>query len=300
MSTTTKTDTVPNRMQCMEVWGGNLETDRAFDMPGLTVWLSSRAYGSGEGGGDVYYISACASGRITRFLLADISGHGEAVSQTALRLRDLMRKNVNVVKQRRLVRSINEQFSEVSSEGLFATALVCTFFSPSHSFQWSNAGHPPPLFYSSARDAWSVLDSQSLGKGLQDIPLGIDTQAPFSISKIKLRPDDLVLCYSDAYTECLDHDGRVLGVAGLLEITRSLRSQPNALISDLQDRLQSLHAGNLKNDDATITVLQSVVGRTTLKDNLLAAVRMFHKARDATQFRTVRRTELADGASLPG
>jgi hypothetical protein len=33
----------------------------------------------------VYYLSSCASGRITRILLADVSGHGELVAGTAKR-----------------------------------------------------------------------------------------------------------------------------------------------------------------------------------------------------------------------
>lgn len=73
----------PNRMQCMEVWGGNQAVERSFQTPGLKIWVYSRPYGQAVGGGDVYYISSCASGRITRMLLADVSGHGELVAKIA-------------------------------------------------------------------------------------------------------------------------------------------------------------------------------------------------------------------------
>lgn len=98
------------QMQCMEVWGGNRSVDSDFRMPGLRIWLHSKAHGGSSHGGDVYYLSSCASGRITRILLADVSGHGNAVSATAARLRDLMRKNINRINQSQFVARMNDCF----------------------------------------------------------------------------------------------------------------------------------------------------------------------------------------------
>ena len=136
-----------DRMQCMEVWGGNSPVDRGFDIPGLDVWVYSRPFERSKGGGDVYYVSSCASGRITRLLLADVSGHGQAVANIASDLRDLMRRNVNFINQSRFVRELNQQFCEPLAQGGFATALVCTFFTPTRSLQFCNAGHPVPMLY---------------------------------------------------------------------------------------------------------------------------------------------------------
>ena len=99
-----------DRMQCMEVWGGNSPVDRGFEVPGLDVWVYSRPYERAQRGGDVYYVSSCASGRITRLLLADVSGHGTAVASVATGLRDLMRQHVNLINQTRFVREMNRQF----------------------------------------------------------------------------------------------------------------------------------------------------------------------------------------------
>ena len=88
----------PTRMQCMEVWGGNQSVERSVETAGLKIWVYSRPYGKAHSGGDVHYLSSCASGRITRMLLADVSGHGESVSQIAVALRDLMRQNVNYIR----------------------------------------------------------------------------------------------------------------------------------------------------------------------------------------------------------
>jgi hypothetical protein len=43
-------------LACMEVWGGNASTEAAIERPGLSCSVYSRSYGSGDFGGDVYYL----------------------------------------------------------------------------------------------------------------------------------------------------------------------------------------------------------------------------------------------------
>src|SRR6202162_143661 len=82
------------QMTCMEVWGGSQLTTRRVEMGGLDAWVYSKPFGDAERGGDVYYASSCATGRINRLLLADVSGHGDAVAAMAADLRRLMRRDV--------------------------------------------------------------------------------------------------------------------------------------------------------------------------------------------------------------
>src|SRR5207237_109922 len=82
------------------------------------------------GGGDVHYVSSCAAGALTRMMIADVSGHGEAVSETARRLRKLMQRHVNHHQQTRFVRMLNAEFAELAQNGRFATAVAFTFDAP--------------------------------------------------------------------------------------------------------------------------------------------------------------------------
>src|SRR5271165_4385321 len=123
-------DTSTQHMQCMEVWGGSQLTSRGVELGGLEAWVYSKPFGNAERGGDVYYASSCATGRITRLLLADVAGHGNAVAATAANLRTLMRRFVNRLDQTEFVRLLNRQFTTLSEAGTFATAVVATFFAP--------------------------------------------------------------------------------------------------------------------------------------------------------------------------
>ena len=58
------TDSPTQHMQCMEVWGGSQLTSSGVELGGLDVWVYSKPFGAAQRGGDVYYVSSCASGRI--------------------------------------------------------------------------------------------------------------------------------------------------------------------------------------------------------------------------------------------
>ncbi len=270
------------RMQCMEVWGGNRSVNKAFDMPGLRTWIFSRPHEEAESGGDVYYVSSCASGRITRILLADVSGHGAAVSDLALGLRDLMRQNVNVIRQDRFVAAMNHQFAKLVRTGGFATALVATFFQPTRKLSICNAGHPPPLLYETRRNAWRLVEpDRDDSPRISGTPLGVHDEAEYPQVRIPLARGDRVIFYSDALSEALDGQERMLGTEGLRELVQNLpQASPRELLPELLKSLEARNSGNLKQDDVTALMFQATGSRTTLRDNLLAGFRWLGAVRD--------------------
>src|SRR5262245_16992854 len=106
---------VPHTMQCMEVWGGNHAVDQGVIMPGLDVWVFAQPHEGGEFGGDVHYVSSCGTGRISRLVVADVSGHGAKVADVARGLRTLMRKFVNYLDQTRFVEALNKGLLETDT-----------------------------------------------------------------------------------------------------------------------------------------------------------------------------------------
>jgi len=276
-NSTDSVSATPERMHCMEVWGGNREADHWFEMPGLDVRVYSRPYGESTSGGDVYYISSCASGRITRMLLADVSGHGAVVSDQAVGLLDLMRRNVNYIKQARFVRAMNRQFSKLDERGGFATALVVTYFAPTQSLTVSNAGHPPPLVFRTKDSSWRLLRHEAPASDqIMDTPLGVVDQAAYHQTETNLSSGDMLLCYSDALIESKGQDGEMFGTAGLLKLTQQLDMRhPELVIGNLVQAISSSRADNLDQDDATLLLLHATASKPRMKDNLLAPFRMF-------------------------
>ena len=253
-------DKPAQQMSCMEVWGGSQLTERAVEFGGLDAWVYSKPYGQATRGGDVYYASSCATGRITRVLLADVSGHGKAVAATAADLRLLMRRFVNCLDQTEFVRLLNQQFGGLSRESVFATAVVTTFFAPTGRLSVCNAGHPRPLIYRAARREWTFLSDENAAKaaGPRNLPLGILSISDYDQLDVELEPGDCVVTYSDALMESQDADGEMLGEDGLLRIMR-LMGEPDAprLIATLLAEIADRYPENLSNDDVTVLLLKA-------------------------------------------
>ena len=104
-------------MQWMEIWGGNVAVESCISVHGIDAWISSQPYHGDSGGGDIHYVSMCGAGQIARFVLADVAGHGEAVSGLALQFRTLMRRHVGTVDQTRFGRALNLAFGRLSRDG---------------------------------------------------------------------------------------------------------------------------------------------------------------------------------------
>jgi len=271
------------RMQCMEVWGGNQRTNRHLEMSGLEAWVFSEPHQQARGGGDVYYVSSCASGRITRLLLADVSGHGVDAARSAIGLRELMRRNVNIVQPTKFVRAMNRQFAEAEKDHRFATALVCSFFSPTGRLTLCNAGHPDPLFLQQ-NGRWVPLSQQPDVRQAGDFPLGVLDDADYSQTELALATGELLLLFSDAFSESRRSDGTLLGTAGLLSLVETLDpSEPERLIPQLIEAIQNEDPNNLTDDDATAIVIRSTSSTPSLKDNLLAPLRLLGSVQDRTE-----------------
>lgn len=238
-------------MQCMEVWGGNRGTDSGVIMPGLDAWVYAEPCRNEAEGGDVHYVSTCAGGRVVRMLVADVAGHGLSVAETAAHLRTLMRRHINRHDQLGFMRSLNREFTAASREGSFATAVVMTFDSPTNELKVSNAGHPPPLYYSAAERTWTYLQQREPGEA-GNVPWGIDGTGEYEQFTVRLRVGDIVLAYTDSLTEARDAENRILGEEALLELVRGMGAPvPGTLVKDLLSRIDARGKGSLLRDDVT-------------------------------------------------
>ncbi|MEE2639015.1 MAG: PP2C family protein-serine/threonine phosphatase [Planctomycetota bacterium] len=271
-------------MQCMEIWGGNREIEKNFQTPGLEIYVYSQPFeGSETGGGDIYYLTSCASGRISRFLLADVSGHGKDASELAIKLRDMMRANVNRISQESFAQKVNREFSSVAENMGFATAVIVTFFRPSRRLTINIAGHPHPVYYQSSENRWKLVDIDPVPNALHNLPFGIHEGVAYPNRRIDTRTGDMFLLYSDAFIESVGADGKQLGHQGLVNILNERETGgPEEVIPYLRKRLSELSDENLKGDDATAIVGLMTQSKTSWKNNLLAPFRLLGSVRDRT------------------
>lgn len=247
-----------HRLACLELRGGNQLSAYSAELPGLAGWVSCHPLDPSPRGGDLYYLSACSHGVIARVALADVAGHGEAVSAAALRLQEALRQHVDDWDQSDLIRRLNETFLSRSKRTQFATAFLASFYSESGELLFTNAGHLPPLWYRTATREWSYLqDSTPLGKEIADLPLGLIAGTSYTQTAIQIDPNDLLLLYTDGINEAYDESGTQLGFDRLLAIARHLpTSSAIAAGKALVAAVARFRGTAPAADDETVVVLQ--------------------------------------------
>lgn len=255
-------------LQCMDMIGGNQLGSYLVHSPGLDVWVDSLPHGA-EAGGDVHLLSVCGSGRVTRMVMADVAGHGATSQETARLLRRLVREQINLLDQSRLVRNVNREFYHHTQLGRFATVLFMTFFSPTGHLIVCNAGHPAPFHFSTRLGQWRLLDHHAVNPGptirqekvhyglkkVANLPLGIIEPTEFVQFETHLATGDILVAFSDALTEATAPGDRYLGEAGLLEMLENLpRSGPDVLGPALLAEVARFRGGLPPHDDQTLLV----------------------------------------------
>src|SRR5262245_21951344 len=267
-------------LQCMDLWSGNRSVENEVSTPGLDIFVYSQPCHGESRGGDVHYVSLCAGGLVTRLILADVSGHGVAVADTSRTLRALMRRFMNSRSQSGLVRDLNREFSQRAQAGRFATAIVGTHLSYRNSLTICNAGHPRPLRYQRARDAWSIVENDSVATGeAANLPLGLDGATAYQQVEVPVADGDVLVLYTDALIEARDRNGEMLGEQNLLRLvsgtatTGTVREFGQGMLRALRDFCQNRPV----EDDLTILALKFVSGRRrrpTVREKLNAYAKL--------------------------
>jgi phosphoserine phosphatase RsbU/P len=248
----------PAALQCLEIWGGNHRVSHALELPGLTGWLHSEPTEQAIEGGDVHYVSVCSKGVLTRLALADVSGHGQSAGSVAVLLRSLIRKHIDTWDQSELMRELNNALNSSVIESQYASAILFAYYQPTSELIFTNAGHPPALWYHAASKNWDWLESATpLSHKIEGLPLGLIDGTEYEQVAVRLETDDVLILYTDGITEARNLDGEMLGRGGLLAIAQSLSiDEPARMAERLIARLQESRGPTLPDDDRTFCILQ--------------------------------------------
>ena len=248
-----------HRLACMEVWGGNRTIETTVELPGLSGWLYSLP-SDGDVGGDVYYLSVCDQDLLSRIALADVSGHGSAISSRAEVLRSLMHKHINNWDQSDFMQELNRSFRIGMPAETYASMVLIGYYRKTGQLLLTNAGHLPPLWYRAVERQWEWLerDSPCVETAIEGLPLGLIAGTDYWQTAYRLAEGDLLVLYTDAITEAIDGGGSELGRQRLREIAQSIPVDlPEATGTVLRARVRAYARGAPAGDDETLLVLQA-------------------------------------------
>ena len=82
------------RLECRELWGGIQNKDMEISAGSVNGSIYSVPCCKGGKGGDIYYFGVCKGGTISRLAIADVTGHGEAVSEISQYVYDTLKAHM--------------------------------------------------------------------------------------------------------------------------------------------------------------------------------------------------------------
>jgi len=202
-------------------------------------------------GGDYYDMVALPGGR-AGLLIADVSGHNVgaalmmAVSRASLRA-EIRRDGP----PHEIMAAANALLADdLARSELFVSVFYAVFDPADGTLAFSNAGHNLPLLLRAGGEEVESLDAEG-------ILLGVVESYPFEKRTVTLREGDLLLMYTDGFTEAADASGEMYGerrLAGALASVRDLPVEeiPKALLAAVDH-----FSADASADDRTAVVLRA-------------------------------------------
>jgi serine phosphatase RsbU (regulator of sigma subunit) len=213
-----------------------------FRLPGLRVAVR---YVTAEElayvGGDWYHARALPDGSVL-LAVGDVVGHGVPAAATMAELRNALAGAAVVTGEpERVLVALNEMLVS-KADGSLATAVVCRYEPGPRRLIWAQAGHLAPLLSRGGR-------TESLTRP-PGVMLGVTERAEYASRVESLRPDDLLLLFTDGLVEDRRTDVTV-GTGRLGGTLQRLRGETG---DDLTAMLAGLRRANPADDACALAV----------------------------------------------
>lgn len=200
--------------------------------------------------GDYYDVFELGGG-ITAIAVCDVAGKGVPASLLMIMIRTVLRtisapgKRADVI-----LKELNRAITGHLGAERFATIGLVIMDRENHSISYSNGAHYPLHILRGDSGRYRRFDTDGL-------PLGIDSKANFGHKKIRIRPRDCLVLFTDGLPEARNSSGEELGETRLLRfVARHADQTPGELARRVKDYLDDFTAGETQFDDQTFLVLK--------------------------------------------
>ena len=206
-----------------------------------SYWLPARSVGGDAWGWEIQ------EDRLSVFIL-DVSGKGlpAALAAVALHTAAKMALRLNLSPQEVLA-TLNDQFYDAyTNAGIFATMTVLSIDFKTGMLEQANAGHTPTIICHQGK--WQFLEATAP-------PIGVLPFIEFERQALQLYLDDMVICYSDGFTELETPDG-MWGHDGFMSALSTRHPNLSSRLNFVLQEVEEIQVDESMNDDQTIVMLQ--------------------------------------------
>ena len=219
-----------------------------------TLDLAAHYQTSRRAGGDYYDFLPLPGGR-WGILMADVSGHGTPAAVIMAVVHSLVLNAPAELDDPpgRLLAFVNDRLATryTGGTGTFVTAFYGVYDPATRSLTYASAGHPSPLLRRATSGGVVNID------GTRGLPMGIDADERYPTATVQLAPGDLVLIYTDGFSEARASNGEFLGPDGLSAVlaTATGTAADDVMAATLA-RVESFTDNAAPSDDRTLIAIR--------------------------------------------
>jgi serine phosphatase RsbU (regulator of sigma subunit)/pSer/pThr/pTyr-binding forkhead associated (FHA) protein len=198
-------------------------------------------------GGDFYDMLEMPDGSFG-FLVGDVAGKGPAAALLTSKILGIFSAFAAAGEDPAETMShVNKVLTRRAIDARYATSMYGRL-AKGGEMVYCSAGHNPALVY--GEDGLRRLEADGMPVGLFDF-------APYSSSRLTLKPGDTVVMYSDGVTEAQSADGTEFGEPRLVDVVKEHHGKPAGdLLKHIVDAVQSFAHGAEQYDDVTALVVR--------------------------------------------
>jgi sigma-B regulation protein RsbU (phosphoserine phosphatase) len=206
-------------------------------------------------GGD-YYDFLSLNDNEYFFCIADVSGKGTSaallMSNFQAKLRANIKYNHKNISLKELVENLNEDVNNAAKGEKFITFFAGHYNKENKTLQYVNAGHNYPILINSKEKIF--LNKGCIGLGmLEEIP-------KIEISKIQLKEDAILVCYTDGLVELENSNGVAFETDNLIKVVeRNFEKTMNELDQKIFARLEEFKGSQDLMDDTAVLSCKFIV-----------------------------------------
>jgi sigma-B regulation protein RsbU (phosphoserine phosphatase) len=207
-------------------------------------------------GGDYYDFLPLPDGKLG-VALGDVSGKGIAAALTMASLQaslraEAMRAGDDLAG---LITRVNNMVYDASTEDRYATLFYAQFDPESRVLAYVNAGHCPPILLRNAAAGHAVERLDKAGGTV----VGLVPDATYDQAQVQLNPGDLLVIYTDGFSEAMNPKLEEWGEKRLLDAVQACEGLPaKEAISKIMQGADAFASGAPQSDDMTLVILRVV------------------------------------------
>ena len=205
----------------------------------------------------------------------DVSGHGIPAGLMTILAKSIISQHFITGKHQEepisnVLKDINTSYikEKVNVEN-YITGLLFRFseFNKKDicSVEFANAGHPYPLFYNAADNTVKELkQDQEKQYGILGVE-GLDVSFP--PVNFRAAQDDIIICYTDGLTDCLNSSGQDFSKERIIKIIQEYHNESAIMLMNrIMDKFSDFIGHEKFTDDITLMVLKRVNSKDYIEE----------------------------------